>query len=646
MYKFFQRNQKKLLAVFGVVLMVTFLMPTFRTASQTRGDQVAGTIGSETISRDDVDRAEAEWQFLIRRVMVRTNEPGPNQWRSVILEVPEFRILATQLQENPQGYYLLQYDAKRLGYAPQYERAEALLKDPSDSVAIAMPDDRIIPWNQLGNDENTQAMAKQSVADLLMVMSVFERARDAVKVSEPLIKHELAGRYQQIKSRVVDFTVQDNLRNVPTPSVEDLQKHFQAFASVESGVDKGPKNPFGFGYKYPDRVKVQYIGIPRTEIRKAVQAQKSDYDWDKEGHMYYLQHQSEFPTTQPATTQETLTLGPSTRPGPSTRLYEEVKQTIMDRMIEPLANRLGQQIQGQITSRLNQDYQSYAKTVGPTSSPTGAAYESFEYLQKLAAEIENRYHVTLTVASVADAFRDRLQLAELPGIGKILKFPDYAMTAVHPLTNTQLGTIPASIKLFEPSKPLVAEEGIGDVYFFRVIAVDPAHQPASMDEVKDRVEQDWKKNQAYELAKADAKKLLEAARMPGLDVAASSDQKVVTTGFYSTSTMMPIENYRISTTSQAEFVKQTFALLPVLTEKDHGRPMTTVEMPADGKVAVAELIAVEAGLNPQSLEVAKLLMGDQVAQPYAMSVMQDWFDYNNVVQRLGFKDRTKSKDTE
>ncbi len=640
MYKFFQRNQKKLLAVFGVVLMVTFLMPTFRTASQMNNEHVAGTIGTENVTLDNFDDAKAEWEFLMRRVMVRTGQTGENQWTTVMNGRMETRILASQLHENPNAYYLLMYEAKHMGYAPHYQQAEEFLRNPGGNVAIAMANDTKIPWESL-TDELLKDSAKQAVADLMMVIDCFDRALTVVKVSDPLVRHELASAQQRIKSRVVDFTVSDNLRNVPAPTPDDLQRHFQAYGSVEAGADKGEKNPFGFGYKYPNRVKVQYIGIPRAEIRKAIQAQKSEYDWEVEGHRYYDRHLAEFPTTQPTTSPITM-IGPTTQSGPTTQPYEFVKSTIMDRLIEPQVNKLQQQIQSQITSRLNLDYQSYLKIAGSTTAPTGANYESFEYLQKLAADIEKQHKVTLTVASVADAFRDHSQLSELPGIGKIVKFPDYALTVVEPFASVAMGTIPASLKLFEPSKPLIDEQGVADAYIFRVIAGDPSHQPASVDEVKDRVEQDWKKMQAWELAKTDAKKLLEAAREPGLE-AASSDRKVMTTSFYSSDPRIPIENYTISTTAQREFVKDTFGLLSVLAQKDHPRPIALIEMPIDGKIAVAELIAVDSNLSPEMVDFAKNYMSSQFAEPYQMSVLQSWFDYDSIVERLGYKDESHGR---
>lgn len=639
MHNFIKRNQKRLLAVFGVFLMVAFLMPNFQSAPPSRFDYVVGTVGDQKLQRDKFDHAYDEWNFLQKRLVVRSQATGTGQWMPVLYQLPpQFSPMIGAIQEKPEIYYLLQYEAREMGLAPQHESAREFLSSPNADVGVSQPNGSVIGWTNLV-DETQKGMAERSMANLIMVITAFGRAMDSVKVSDPLVTHELAQRLQQIKVRVVDFPVKEYESKVGTPTAEQLQQQFDKFSKNEANTEKGPSNPFGFGYKYPNRVKVQYISIPRTQIRKTVQATKDTYAWDVEANRYYLQHQSEFPTTAPATTQEALSLGPTVRQGPTTQPFAEVRQTILDRLIEPQANRLQLQIQSDISARLAQDYQAY-KAKGPTSGPATApamAYESFEYLQKLASEMEAKHKVTLTVASVADAFRDIEQLRELPGIGEASSFPEYALTTIDPFMAPQIGNQAAVVSVFEPSKPL-SDNG-GSTHYFRVIAAETSHSPATMDEVKDKVEQDWKRLTAFEAARADANKMLDAAKQPGLDVVAG-DRKLIMTGFYGNSPMIPIPDYPLATQSQTDFAKQTFDLLSILAAKDHPRPLVVVDMATDAKVAVAELIAVESGLSSESAERIKQIYSSQVAMPFSRMLVQNWFDIDSITERIGFKDET------
>ena len=68
MYKFIQRNQKKMLAVFGVVLMIAFIIPsTFKNGGAGRGDQVIGKVGDVKVLGDEIFGAEAFASEIIWR---------------------------------------------------------------------------------------------------------------------------------------------------------------------------------------------------------------------------------------------------------------------------------------------------------------------------------------------------------------------------------------------------------------------------------------------------------------------------------------------------------------------------------------------------------------------------------------------------
>src|SRR4051812_32894289 len=65
MYKFFQRNQKKMLAVLGVLLMVVFIIPsTFRGGNGARGDMVIGNVGKAKIRSADEGQAKEDLRSL------------------------------------------------------------------------------------------------------------------------------------------------------------------------------------------------------------------------------------------------------------------------------------------------------------------------------------------------------------------------------------------------------------------------------------------------------------------------------------------------------------------------------------------------------------------------------------------------------
>ena len=60
-------------------------------------------------------------------------------------------------------------------------------------------------------------------------------------------------------------------------------------------------------------------------------------------------------------------------------------------------------------------------TTAPSTMPATALhvpYDSFDYLQKLAQEVQKEFKVLPTVASMGESFLTEKQLQKLPGIGE------------------------------------------------------------------------------------------------------------------------------------------------------------------------------------------------------------------------------------
>src|SRR2546430_16482279 len=65
MYKFFQKNQKKMLAIFGVLLMIVFILPTgMKTSMGNVSDPVVAKLGKSNVLRSEMQKAREEWNYL------------------------------------------------------------------------------------------------------------------------------------------------------------------------------------------------------------------------------------------------------------------------------------------------------------------------------------------------------------------------------------------------------------------------------------------------------------------------------------------------------------------------------------------------------------------------------------------------------
>ncbi|MEA2710930.1 MAG: hypothetical protein QOF78_3531, partial [Phycisphaerales bacterium] len=307
MYRLFQKHGKKLLAVFSAFLMVSFAASGMMgQGANARNNPVVGHIGKEKIRGHDVFIARQDWQLLSKLPDGRTGRPLTAQLG------PQ---LSAEINRRPILFLLLQKEAEQLGVTVNNDNLQMMLQNTPGLVTT--------------DPDRNDAIAR-AVRSLQLVLGGANRAASIVKVTDPIVKNRLAQVQQSITVNLLDFTTAKYLDQAKAdePTAEQLKAHFEKYADTVPG-DMSESNPFGFGYKYPDRVKLQYLAIPKADVRKVVEASRTPYDWEVEARKFYRQNQIQFradPTTQGA--QAFDLTAPSTRP--TTKPYEAVQQTIKD----------------------------------------------------------------------------------------------------------------------------------------------------------------------------------------------------------------------------------------------------------------------------------------------------------------------------
>lgn len=672
MYKWMQKNNRKLLAVFAVGLMIAFVIPQFGQKNLTPSEVELGSIGTQKITAADIQHARNEWGFLRSQVFIPARQPGqqPIPVAAFIFGSAAFE----QIERHDKMFYLLKKEAEQMGVSVSQSELAAFLAE----VNVRLADGRLVLVENLGNDNELADAVKQSLASLLLVKNAFDRGTSVSKISTPVLNQQMARNAQEIKLQLIDFASADFVEKVAAPDAAALKKHFDEFADKFSQDPDRKANPFGFGYRYPDRVKFQSIGISRDELRKAVRASKTDYDWEVEAQRYYKKNSHEFPTTAPTsrpttTPTDAFSLGSG---GPTTRPFAEVKDEAIDKVINPLADKLGQQVQTRIAAILGADWNNYRaelkKLNGPSTAPAtllssyGVPYDSVEYLQKLADDIAKQFKVVPVVSSMGERFLSEEDLGKLPGIGRaytfiqlsdrlrseipalsriqpfgnqsLVPFPLYATQLAAPLMDAKLAEETGEgLALFEPSRPVDSMDGT--TYIFRLTAAEKSHKPADMNEMATTVEVDLRNKLAFDAATDSANKALEVARGGGIRAAAASTGKIaVETGWIRGSTQIPFTGYTVSANSMPDFIDGAFKLLAVAA-KDSSKPVVgLIALPRDGKVVVAQLADVRSDLTPEQMFEESTLLSRQIAQQLQGAMYGQWFAYDNVVNRTGFKD--------
>src|SRR4051812_25612629 len=271
MYKLMRKYNKKLLAIFGVGLMIVFVLPTQMKNNTGRGEGVYGHVGDEKVSAEEVRQARAEWSALNHEVLRPIRDPYTGRGRLLPLAQAFFGqdvgngFAIKQITDHAPMYWLLQKEAHQRGVRVSERDVEAELSQ-LNFLSNDQKDQRLLDFSSLS--EAQQQGMRQVVANAMLVRASFQHAADAVKISQPIRDRGVARYLQRIRVQATDFSAADFMANVSAPTPQELTEQFNKYADVDPETAESKANPAAYGYRYPDRVKLQYVEIPRAELTK------------------------------------------------------------------------------------------------------------------------------------------------------------------------------------------------------------------------------------------------------------------------------------------------------------------------------------------------------------------------------------------
>jgi hypothetical protein len=323
-----KKNQKKLLAVMGAFLMVSFLI-SVPIGSLTQGGRTHGPVyakvGKTVIYADEHAEVERELHMLEQSYYIDLDGRQPMPKAAIDLLGPA---IVNQLKDHPDLFLMLIKEAEQRGI------------DVSSDVVAKVMAEKIRSFSVPPTDPTYES----AIHHLLVVQALRNELVSDMKFSEPQWNHYLAEEDREVRLNIVEFNAEKVARGIAPPTTQQVQAQYDAYKDVLPDAAMKPKgDELGFAYKIPNRVKLQYLTIARDQILKAVrEAQRKPgdkpdelpYDLKVKAYEYYLNNQTEFvraapetkPTTspaalapstqatQPTTAQTTAATNPTTQP--------------------------------------------------------------------------------------------------------------------------------------------------------------------------------------------------------------------------------------------------------------------------------------------------------------------------------------------
>ncbi|MGD0140346.1 MAG: hypothetical protein ABSD28_15860 [Tepidisphaeraceae bacterium] len=664
MFKFIRKHKKEAGVVIGVVLMIMFLGNLGPQGAQ-RNTQIlrtAGTIGNVKVTQLQLSNSAAEWQFLKSLAYVNPNDPTarPLPLMMAILG-PELVGQIEQAQKSSQGlpmFFLLTEEAKKQG----------IIVNPDDVMSLIT--NRIAPQTEPGTEDREREV--DAVTEAELVRGLVNRYESVVKITRPYQEFTLARSAQDLSLKVAPIFASGMLDGIGAPTDADIQKQFEKYSDrVAAVANRFPSDfgqaddPLGFGYKTPNRVTVQYIGLNYADLRQAAIASKNNQDWYVAAFGEFKANRDDY-DSQPVPAAPTTHPSASTQPATSARKLDDLEADfelhvplVLNKLYEEQTRTLLQTIAKEIGEKLSAGFGTYRDAIaggGKDTAGPAAQYLSFKFFRDLADSLHAQYGVTPILGDIRQPKSD-VELAQIEGIGRsqvassnmAVTFPEYAAQLFQPWIsdadkNSQRGAL--AISQWQPSNPLMDAQH--NLYVFRISGSDPSHTPPLAD-VKEQVIADWKISAAYAKALDAGRALLAAANHSGLDSAAAAakrplpiqtdlfDPQLIVSG-RSAPVISPLILSPDSARELATVAQQLLSTSPAA----NGRPQLLSPLYADRTVAVLELYQARPIWDSQTKPLFSQRIIAQLMQTHSDPLEMGLFNAQAVADRVGYHAEAKT----
>ncbi len=478
MLKFLRQYNQWILAVGGTLLLITFLMPNaIQRCGRDNGptDAVFARLADGgTYTGGDQFTAQQELAVL---------EPLRDQF-----------VTGLGADRSPEHWWLLVREATAAGLVDNISGGKAEVERIAASQEISVGQLMSLLLSNSRGDSKQETVYR-ALANLAGVRRLVGLAANVDRLSDRRFKNEIARSMLGVSADLVVLDAKTNAAiAAAVPTDAELEAQFKLYAEAIPGSGET-----GFGYRLPNRVKIEWLMIPKASVEGAIAGS---------AQLSTLELKKRF-AANPAL------YGADAAQNPAFATYEAtVRQRTKDELIKQRMDEVSKFVTDESALSLR------------SVKRTGAFYElpadwanTMPSLQALALVLAKEFSIDLPVYQTSGAdFISAADLAQLPGIGRAStsKFGSPLRTdaLAGGIREFGAGTTQAPFQSAVISPPMTSEAG--DLYFFRVIASDASKAPAALADVREAVLKDLASVRRYEWLKANQPQLVTEAVATGM----------------------------------------------------------------------------------------------------------------------------------
>ncbi len=480
MNRLLRKYNRILLAVFGVGLMIVFLMPQLPDLMAQFGGQ-----GSQiaTMGEDGKPVTREEWSLIQQQVQILQRlEPG---W-------PPLPVVGS-IGNDLDRYFLLVHEADEAGLIG------------GDASAGLNPDTILTLAQQTGFPA---AAIRQTLINYSGIRRYLTMVASSGRLSDRRLRHEARRMIDGVDTRYVVVPAEP-VETAPSP--EALQAHFDAWVDVEPG-----EGAHGFGYRLPDRAAIEWLEIPNATVEAAVRNEIAGDDLPV--RKYWRQHESRFEAIEPGAAV------------PSDVVDAYVQQRLDD--LHPTIARAA----GDMLRTPRRGFESIANFIVLPDDWEASRVD----LADLRTAVAERFGLPLEGEAALPQPEASGELLDMQAIGRLPRVgragtdrygrapSGSAQRSLADLVAAAkefggMGEVPVQARLAGP----ILNDRQNNIWVFRITDADAARPPTGVEEVREAMTTDLQRLDRWRTMQADLHGMQAAAATDGLDTLAAQSGRTV-----------------------------------------------------------------------------------------------------------------------
>lgn len=411
---------------------------------------------------------------------------------------------------NLRHWFMLAEEAERAGVQVSDVAIESFIAEVDTMLAANGGIDSLRQSRNIGIPQIRHALQRN-----MAINQNASRVMETALPSEPQVRQYVLDTQDKVSVKMAVFSAENFVDEDKPVTEAELQAQFDAYRDVLPGESEA-----GFGYKFPDRVTIQYVVVEPGAIQSDLAVSSEEViDYWKENKTKYTKNVKVPLPVDPTTTQPAE---PTMITEKQQMQFSEARASIESELRNAKAKRVGRQAINRIVDAMAKPWSDQQRdTAGFLTIPSDAVRDP-AYMQNIVNEVSGDLGVKLVYGEMALTSAEDLAASPVVGGAKLqganesspaIAIADMAFRVPAFFKPEGADSSEVRLQYFQPPPaPLRVDRNSFQIIdgrlapmaelqkyvLFRVTDARESESPASLDDVRDRVVKDVKENKAYE----------------------------------------------------------------------------------------------------------------------------------------------------